>query len=146
MMKKMCILALLVLTLSVSGLTACTSSPSTPLPHSMKGYELYSWQEGGQWHFTLITGTNRNKNLEEITSGEDKSGEDGWVNLHVTGVDALKAVLSRIPTGEYVFWNNGNVILKEGSVNPLAFPPEDIIKEIKEYGEQYRLEFQIANY
>ena len=30
------------------------------LPHSMKGYELYLWQDNGQWHFTLITGTNRN--------------------------------------------------------------------------------------
>jgi len=25
------------------------------LPHSMKGYELYSWLEDGRWHFTLIT-------------------------------------------------------------------------------------------
>jgi hypothetical protein len=40
----------------------------TALPHSMKGYELYSWSQDGEWHFTLITGTNRNKTLEEIIS------------------------------------------------------------------------------
>jgi hypothetical protein len=47
------------------------------LPHSMKGYELYSWSEDSQWHFTLITGTNRNKTLEEIISNEDFISEAG---------------------------------------------------------------------
>ena len=41
------------------------------LPHSVKGYELYSWEENGQWHYTFITGTNRVKTMKEITSGED---------------------------------------------------------------------------
>ena len=49
------------------------------LPHSLKGYELYSWEEEGQWYFTLITGTNRTKTLEEITSKEDFISESGWV-------------------------------------------------------------------
>ena len=34
--------------------SASMSTPSeiatTPLPHSMKGYELYSWQVNNQWH------------------------------------------------------------------------------------------------
>jgi hypothetical protein len=34
------------------------------LPRSFKGYELYSWEEEGQWHFTLITGTDRTKTIE----------------------------------------------------------------------------------
>jgi len=51
------------------------------LPHSMKGYELYSWLEDGQWHFTLITGTNRNKTVEEIGSREDVISETGWVRV-----------------------------------------------------------------
>ena len=36
-----------------------------PLPESLKGYELVSWQEGEDWHFTLITATNRGKTFEE---------------------------------------------------------------------------------
>ena len=58
-----------------------TISPSGTLPHSMKGYELYSWQVGDDWHFTLITGTNRLKTLEEITLGEDVVTPDGWESL-----------------------------------------------------------------
>jgi hypothetical protein len=47
------------------------------LPRSFKGYELYSWEEEGQWHFTLITGTNRIKTIEEITSKGDFISETG---------------------------------------------------------------------
>jgi TRAP-type mannitol/chloroaromatic compound transport system substrate-binding protein len=145
MMKKICILSLLVLILTITGLAACNTASNAPLPHSMKGYELYSWQEGGQWRFTLITGTNRNKNLEEITSGEQKTGEAGWVNLRVAGVEELKALLDRIPAGEWVAWSGGDVIVKEGSVNPLALPPVEIINQVKQRAEQRGLEFQIAN-
>ncbi|MFC1940340.1 hypothetical protein ACFLXO_06645 [Chloroflexota bacterium] len=53
-------------------------SPATDkLPHSFKGYELYSWEEDNQWHFTLITGTNRTKTMEEITLKEDFISEAG---------------------------------------------------------------------
>jgi len=74
------------------------------LPRSMKGYELYSWEEEGQWRFTLITGTNRIKALEEITATEDFISETGWVKIQVVGEDMIKDVLSRLPEGESVFW------------------------------------------
>ncbi len=81
-----------------------TPTPVPPLPRSMKGYELYSWQDGQQWRFTLITGTNRTKTLEEITTGEDALTADGWVNIHVQGLAAIQSVVSRIPPGEWLSW------------------------------------------
>jgi hypothetical protein len=146
MMKNISILVLLSLILTISGLAACNTASNEPLPKSVKGYELYSWQEGGQWRFTLITGTNRNKNLEEIISGGEKTGEDGWVNLHVTGVDAIKAALSRIPSGEFVSWLGGQGItaLAQPADIKLVLPPVGIINEIKEHAEKCGLEFQIA--
>jgi len=54
-----------------------TISDVAQFPPSMKGYELYSWEEDNQWHFTLITGTNRTKTMEEITSEEDFISETG---------------------------------------------------------------------
>jgi hypothetical protein len=74
------------------------------LPNSMKGYELYSWSENNQWHFTLITGTNRNKTLEEIISTTDIISQDGWVQIHVVGVNEIKSVLSRLPQSEDILW------------------------------------------
>jgi hypothetical protein len=101
------------------------------LPHSMKGYELYSWTEDTQWHFTLITGTNRNKTLEEITSEEDFISEAGWINVHSASVDDLKQVLSKIPQGEFIMWLGG---VREPSASEdikLQLPPEPMINLIK---------------
>jgi hypothetical protein len=146
-MMKYKALVLFGLVLIITGLSACNAASNGPLPHSMKGYELYSWQEGGQWRFTLVTGTNRNKNLEEIISGDENTGADGWVNLHVTGVDALKAVLGRIPSGEFVSWLGGQGVttLAQPADVKLEFPPGDIINEIKEHAGKCGLEFYIAN-
>jgi hypothetical protein len=77
------------------------------LPVSGKGYELYSWSENGQWHFTLITGTDRNKTVNEIITTDDYISEAGLVRVNVAGVDAIKAVLRKLPKGEQVIWEAG---------------------------------------
>ena len=113
------------------------------LPHSMKGYELYSWLEDSQWHFTLITGTNRNKTLEEIISHEDFVSEAGWVKIHVVGVDAIKAVLSKLNEGEEIFWLVG---LREKAAQTnvnIQLPPETAIDAIKEHAKQCGLNFMV---
>ena len=86
---------------------------ATQLAESMKGYELYSWQAGSQWNFSLLVGTNREKTLNEIKSA------DGIL----VGMDALKSTLENIPAREYVTWS-----LKEN----LSFPPEDIIRQVEQ--------------
>jgi hypothetical protein len=140
MKNKVIILLLLVVLAAI--FPACSSTSSTPLPQSMKGYELYSWQEESQWHFTLITGTNRNKTLEEITTGETKEGEEGWVNIHVTGVATIKDVLNRIPENEFIIWNTGNSVLPtEQAILTLIFPPRDMVNEIMNYAMQCGLDF-----
>jgi hypothetical protein len=65
-------------------------------PLSLKGIELYSWQScrNGQWHFVLLPGTNREKSAAEIRNSASQ----------VTTVEAIKARLGRLATGERVFW------------------------------------------
>lgn len=115
------------------------------LPHSMKGYELYSWQEDNQWHFTLITGTNRTKTMEEITSEEDSISESGWVKARVEGVGATKNVLSRLPQGESVFWcDELHIGQTAGTDIEIQLPPEQITDIIKEHAERCGLDFVIT--
>jgi len=119
-------------------------SPATDkLPHSFKGYELYSWEEDGQWHFTLITGTNRTKTMEEITSEEDLISETRWVKIHVAGEDAIKGVLNRLPQGESVFWCDELHIGQTSDTN-LQLPPQQIADAIEEYAKQCSLDFTIT--
>ena len=105
-----------------------TLSDIQSLPRSMKGYELYSWLESDGWHFTLITGTNRNKTKEEITSGATYISETGWINIHCLGQKAILAALAKVPSGEWVSWRNGAFVTDGGT---LTWPPQEMVDAIK---------------
>jgi hypothetical protein len=115
------------------------------LPGSLKGYELYSWQKDSQWHFTLVTGTNRNKTPEEIVSEEDFISETGWVNIHVAGIDAIKNVLSKLPANEHVSWITGRGLTQTNQTGvDISFPPGPTIDTIKEYALGRDLDFSVT--
>jgi hypothetical protein len=121
-----------------------TITDAEKFPHSMKGYELYSWLEDGQWHFTLITGTNRNKTLAEITSKEDFISEAGWVKVHVVGVDAVKNVLSKLPQDEFVIWLAEMRDQTEPADIKIQLPPEQTTDAITAFAGQCGLDFSVT--
>lgn len=88
--------------------------PAATLPaESMKGYELYSWQEGGRWKFSLLIGTNREKTLDEIQS----------TDTALDGVEALRSALEGISSGQTITWS---------AREPLALPPEEILQQVEQ--------------
>ena len=97
--------------LSACGATSETAA--TPFPESMKGYELYSWQDGSQWRFSILVGTNREKTLDEIKSAD----------VAISGIDELKSTLEQIPAGQYITWSTRET---------LSFPPEDVLKQVEQ--------------
>ena len=101
------------------------SEPPTPFPESMKGYELYSWQDGDQWNFSLLVGTNREKTLEEIKAAD----------ATLRGVDALTTALEQMPAGQYITWS---------SRETLSFPPDNIIEQVKQSCENKGLILNLA--
>lgn len=103
-----------------------TQPTAAPFAESMKGYELYSWQEGGQWKFSLLIGTNREKTLGEIKSAD----------VVLSGVDALTSTLEKIPTGQYITWS---------SKETLSFPPEDIRSQVEQVCKDKGLILNIAS-
>jgi len=119
---------------------ATHTSPTTPIPPSMKGYELYSWQVGQEWYFTLITGTNRIKTYEEVTTSEDVSE----TKITVQGIYDLKAALSRLPADTYVVWR-GPQRLEQFDMMPgnLALPPGNVIDEVKAHCEEIGVQLQV---
>jgi len=87
------------------------------LPHSMKGYEVYSWQARGQWYFSLVVGTNRQKTYPEISSPRSR----------LKGLAALKTKLDLLPKGEDLFWSTRRM------PKITALPPKTIVDEIIAY-------------
>jgi len=100
-------------------------------PVSFKGYELLSWRYEGDWVFTLMTGTNREKSFEEILSAENQYSSDELVKITVRGLEELKVVLARLPRGEQINWGGMN-LAGEVPANTLyfTFPPDDIVEEV----------------
>jgi len=119
-------------------LGSCTAKDVHKFPDSMKGYELYSWEQDGEWNFTLMTGTNRNKTYEEIVSPGNVE-TDNVVKVQVKGVRALKVLFNRIPSGQIISWV-GNTVRVEG----FTLPPDTVIREIEEHTQALNITLQVV--
>jgi hypothetical protein len=95
-------------------------------PHSMKGYELYSWHAAGDWYFSLLVGTNRLKTRDEVTAQETR----------LLGVEALKEKLQKLPKGEEVIWS-------VGLVPGMSLPADEVIKEIRVYCDERGIKLRL---
>jgi hypothetical protein len=119
----------------------------SPLPRGSKGYELYSWRATGarQWTYVLVTGTNRLKTFEEVTSLEDVTTETGWVRISVQGLDELKALLRRLPQGEHVIWIDAADMTQDISgAQQLGLPDSEVIQEIQDFCRRFGVELTVA--
>jgi len=125
-------------TVSAAPVAAATPLPTldlshfpNPLPESMKGYELVSWQSGGEWNFTLVTSTNRSKTFEELLAPDSSVSADGYVKITVPGVDGIKKVLVMLPARTEIFWNGMDLSgqVPEGTIY-FAYPEKLIMDDL----------------
>ena len=110
----------------------------------MKGYELYSWQNGADWNFTLITGTNRSKSFDEIIAQGNTISADGFIKISVTGMEEIKKVISLLPKGEQVFWAGMDLggQVPSGTVY-LTFPPQKMIDDLMQFCSDHKIILQL---
>jgi hypothetical protein len=106
------------------------------LSHSMKGWELYSWQHGNAWHYSILMGTNRAKSCEEITANP----------ITVLGKDSLKMLLDKLPENENVFWEGKSWLTGCGNSNygSLYLPDEATVNDVSVFCTQKKLILNIA--
>ena len=126
---------------------AAPTAWDSPLPHSVKGYELYSLpvQDGQHWKYVLITGTNRLKTYEEIVPAENVASESGWVRISATGTEELEALLGQLPPGESVTWIGGDWLEQMGTPRgTIRLPDQDVIDEIAGYCRQLGVTLSVA--
>lgn len=103
--------------------------------HSMKGWELYSWQSENKWYYSVLVGTNRTKTTAEITSKQTSATK----LLIVTGTDSLKLLLNKFPQSESILWlgrwpDNRDVV---------QLPSQEVQDEIVSYGTQKGLTIHV---
>jgi hypothetical protein len=74
-----------------------TTSSLTATPLSMKGWDLYTWRDEGQWNFALLPGTNRLKFAAEVRAAR------------TTEWNKLEKALLTLPKGSEIGWNQQSV-------------------------------------
>lgn len=104
------------------------------IPASMKGYEMYSWREGGDWTFTLITGTNRLKTHDEITAVENEVDGD-FLKVTVRSLSGIKSLLDLVPANQSVAW-----ISDPSRVKGFSMPPVGTVNDIKSHCDERQLD------
>jgi hypothetical protein len=115
------VLGLLIL-IMVAGVGCGGQSPSAT-GSSLKGFELYSWNENGAWHYALLPGTNRLKTRDEVRAAG------------VSDTDGIEAELRRIDRGQEIFWTSRDL-------KGMALPPEEIVQQIRSFCSRQGLELR----
>ena len=125
-----------------------TSNPKSSIDtltvtHSMKGWELYSWPAGNDWHCSIMVGTNRTKTYDEVTS----TGTSAVHLITVNGVDKLILVLAKFPQDEYITWIGKGWLESSWGANygNLQLPPQNIIDCITQFCTQKKLNIQVTD-
>ncbi len=110
------------------------------LPSSIKGYELVSWQEDGDWWYTLVTGTNRQKSFEELVSPQSWIIPGEFLKISTNSLADLRSILERLPSGSEVIWGGMELSgeVDEG-VPYFTYPPEKILADVSALCDQLNI-------
>jgi hypothetical protein len=103
-----------------------TAKAATPAPAAATGYDLYSWQAGGAWHFSLLPGANRLRSFDEIQNAE----------MTMEGVSALKSKLRKLPAGEKVKWS--------ARVANTEMPNKETVDDVSRFATQVGLDLTVT--
>lgn len=118
--------------------------PAKSLPPSLKGYELYSWQSGHEWYYTLISGSNRVKTTQEILSGASAIQDDG-VQVTVQGVHDIELTLEQLPSDARVVWLGRRAVKRRGSrPGALSLPPRRDVEDIQEHCRELGVRLEVV--
>jgi hypothetical protein len=124
-MKQLLCLIVAVLTLAVLHRVGCADEKREEKPR-FKGVELYSWKDNGRdWRFVLLNGTNRLKTEEEVKGAK----------YTIKSVEELKKALARLAVGEQVSWTH--------PITGFEFPPEATRKAIAKAAKEANIDLRL---
>ncbi len=124
-----------VTTTSAAGSASATTSTSTSASASAKveavtpaatGYDLYSWEAGGAWNFSLLPGANRLRSFDEIKNAE----------ITAQGIAEIKSKLRKLPSGEKVTWT--------AKVVNTSMPSYEVVDDLSRYCAQMGLSLTVG--
>lgn len=107
-MKKL----LFIYFLLIIAMSQCSEEPSKShivkrpyhIPLPLTAFELYGWKESGKEFFTLVTLTEKEKTIEEITADDNKIDRPQWMRMKIESLDSIQFLLKGLPKKSLVIW------------------------------------------
>jgi ABC-type glycerol-3-phosphate transport system substrate-binding protein len=125
------VLVTAVLLIGCGGEAAPETTSAAAVSASMKGTDLYSWQdEVGTWWFAILPGTNRLKTIDELQAA-------------AVNVRDVKGAFSSLPPGETLLWNN-QAAVEENVRELLAMPPGEIVATLRAHAASAQVELEVV--
>jgi hypothetical protein len=81
-------------------------------------FELYSWQQGKEWRYSLWEGTTTVRSPETVRARKNQ----------LPNTTFLKGRIAALPTGGRVYW-------RENRSAGFSLPSQELTKEIREFAE-----------
>ena len=85
------------------------------------GFEIYSWNIGGKWHYSLLPATKEEKTFSEVTE----------YSVTLKTLIELEAALGKLAPG-VVTWHN-HVLKPAGAPEALSLPHQAVLRQLKKY-------------
>jgi len=98
---------------------------------SFKGWELYSWQVGKDWKFSLLEGTNRAKTCAEVKSKKE-----------TRTLPEMEKELDGLAGGEQIIWAGAKAVNLADKCE-LALPPADVVKKLETHCAKHGLSLTV---
>jgi hypothetical protein len=96
------------------------TSPQAEKKRAFKGWELYSWQEGTEWRYSLLPGTNRLKFESEIKNPKTSRN-----------LKEIEAEINQLACGEWLTWEGRKRDQKPTASCALAYPPRQTVLKLR---------------
>lgn len=87
---------------------------------AFKGWELYSWQEGTEWRYSLLPGTNRLKFESEIKNPKISRN-----------LKEIEAEINQLACGEWLTWEGRGRDQKPTANCSFAYPPRQTVLKLR---------------
>lgn len=91
------------------------------------GFEIYSWNVGGKWHYSLLPASKQEKTSSEVTES----------SVTLESFIKLEAALGKLAPCA-VTWHN-QVLKEDGAADKLSMPHQIVVAHLKKYCEMRQL-------
>ncbi len=111
-----------------------TDTASRAASKTLKGHVLFSWKNNeNSWNYSIVPNLNITPAQKNVSISNTFSGEE-----------CLKNNLNYFAEGEEFIWcAQGNLVTVEGKTINLAYPPDDIVVDLKEFCTQIKVELTL---